>query len=125
MMKLLNTLTARLNKQTSTFSPAQCHLVERAYQKFAHDHPCWAQSLFDLMFLNGGGAPIVQGYLDGTNRDAGEALARAYLDEIQFPASRRSEAIASVLPAARSFLRQLAGSVHRPSTATMLPARQV
>jgi hypothetical protein len=124
MMNLLNALTDRISKQRLTASPAQRRAVESAYRDFALRHPRWAESLFDLTFLNGRGAPIVQGYLEGTSPTAGEKLARAYLDEIQTATSRRSTAMATVLPIDRSFLEQFGDSVRPLPTAPVLPTRQ-
>lgn len=123
-MNLRNSLSVRSSGQRSKISAAQRRAVESAYRDFALKHPQWAESLFDLTFLSGRGAPIVKSYVEGTRPDVGETLAQAYLDEIQLDTSRRSAAMATVLPIARSFLQQLGGSIRPLPTAPVLPARQ-
>lgn len=80
----------------------------QAYQRFAKQHPQWANSLFDAYFLSHGAAPLIARAIDPTNRPAPYEFAVAWFEQCKAPdATARQADITDVVAAAADFLRCL------------------
>ena len=80
----------------------------QAYERFAAEHPLWAESLFDAHFLTHTAAPLVARAIEPFNRPAPSEFAEAWFSQCAAPGARaRDVNLAEVALAASEFMRQL------------------
>lgn len=84
------------------------HAQQRALQRFALQHPHWAESLFDDFFLTHGAALLIAGYLTPHQRPTAAELASAWAADTARPrSSTRPLDLSDVTPVAAAFLHML------------------
>ena len=77
---------------------------DRAYERFAEQHPRWAASLFDQHFLTLYVTPLLMRGLQSGDRPAPIELALAWFEQCNARASREPE-LSSVIRVAADYLR--------------------
>jgi hypothetical protein len=77
----------------------------QAFARFAHEHPLWAESLFDEHFLNHAAAPLIARALDSDHRPSVFEFAEAWFTQCAAPGTNAEAAnLAEVAMAAFAFL---------------------
>lgn len=80
--------------------------VARAFERFACEHPCWANSLFDEHFLTHRAAPLLDRYVYSANRLSPAELAAAWSEQCPSPNAVARD-LSEVVAAAADFLHHL------------------